>query len=160
MMKAKKRLVCDLWRLTTPVEFRFHTPVWQLGYFLSSKWVDPHFSKAMPIFFLWIFFDFLWLLCSLYFQLSTICISLYMASLHWCSAVPKLLWSFRWYEMRQSLRLSSILYTYMFNKSRRLCKLPIRRVYVYSIYIYHMYVDDLQVEVIKVFKFPPNLTYE
>ena len=44
----------------------------------------------------------------------------------------------------------------MCNKSRRLCNLPIRRVHVYSIYICYVYVEvyvNVQVEVMKSFKF-------
>ena len=55
----------------------------------------------------------------------------------------------------------------MSNKSRRLCNLPIRRVYVYSIRLYYVYVEvyvNLQVDVIKSFNFlhfkPMNLVHE
>ena len=47
-------------------------------------------------------------------SLCTTFISLCVTSLHWCRSMPKLLWSFRWYKMRQSMRLSFyIIYTYV-----------------------------------------------
>ena len=51
-------------------------------------------------------------------------------------SMPILWYPFRWYEMRQSLRLFLYSYICTYNKSRRLCNFPIWRVYVYSIWIY------------------------
>ena len=99
--------------------------------------VGPQISRAI----LFSSFGFCYELIDSIISFIVICILYFCMTYTWScwidvKSMPIFWYPFRLYETRQSLRLFLYFYMYMCNKSRRLCDLPIWRVYIFSIWIY------------------------